>query len=118
MRRKFSRGSNVYLATKGVDMRKQINGLAAVVQGVFGADLFDGSMFVFCNNAHNIIKILCWDTDGFVLYHKRRERGRFYWPKSFDTADGTVSVSENDLNRLLDGLIMEQFVPKKRYAMI
>jgi len=99
-------------------MRKQVNGLAAVVQGVFGADLFDGSMFVFCNHDRKIIKILCWDLDGFVLYYKRREKGCFHWPKFELNEDGTVSVSENDLNRLLDGLVMEQFVPKKNYAAI
>jgi len=118
VKRKISCGTKVYLATHGVDMRKQVNGLAAVVQGVFGADLFDGSMFVFCNEGRTIIKILCWDVDGFVLYYKRRESGRFCWPKFAPNGDGTVSVSENDLNRLLDGLVMEQFVPKKNYAVI
>ena len=118
MKRKISRGTRVYLATHGVDMRKQVNGLAAVVQGVFGADLFDGSMFVFCSQDRKIIKILCWDLDGFVMYYKRREKGQFPWPKFEPGGDGTVSVSENDLNRLLDGLIMEQFVPKRNYAVI
>ena len=118
MKRKLSRGNKVYLATQGTDMRKQVNGLAAVVQGVFGADLFDGTMFVFCNENRTIIKILFWDIDGFVLFYKRREKGRFYWPKFDVSADGTASVSENDLNRLLDGLVMEQFVPKKNYAVV
>ena len=118
MKRKISYGDKVYLATHGVDMRKQINGLAAVVQGVFGADLFDGSMFVFCNSNRTIVKILAWEIDSFVLYYKRRERGRFWWPKFDASEDGTVLVSENDLNRLLDGLVMEQFVPKKNYAVI
>ena len=118
MKRKISRGNKVYLSTQGVDMRKQVNGLAAVVQGVFGADLFDGSMFVFCNTSHTIVKILFWDIDGFGIYYKKRERGRFWWPKFDISEDGTVLVSENDLNRLLDGLVMEQFVPKKNYAVI
>jgi len=118
MKRKISYGSKVYLATQGIDMRKQANGLAAVVQGAFGADLFDGSMVVFCNTGHTIVKILCWDKDGFVLFYKRRERGRFWWPKFDASEDKTVIVSENDLNRLLDGLVMEQFVPKKNYAVI
>jgi transposase len=118
MKRRFSRGSKVYLATQGADMRKQVNGLAAIVQSSFGADLFDGSMFVFCNSSKKIIKILCWDIDGFVLYYKRRERGCFYWPKFDRCEDGTVSVGENDLNRLLDGLVMEQFVPKRSYKVI
>jgi len=118
MKRKISRSDKVYLSTHSVDMRKQVNGLAAVVQSVFDTDLFDGSMFVFCNEDRTIIKILCWDIDGFVLFYKRRERGRFHWPKFEHRDDGTVSVSENDLNRLLDGLVMEQFIPKKRYAVV
>jgi len=99
-------------------MRKQINGLAQIVQAEFGADLYDGTMFVFCNSRRKIVKILCWDADGFVLYIKRRERGRFFWPRFAPEGDEAVSVSENDLNRLLDGLTMEQFVPKRNYAVI
>jgi len=75
-------------------------------------------MFVFCNENRTIIKILFWDIDGFVLFYKRCEKGRFYWPKFDVSADGTVLISENDLNRLLDGLVMEQFVPKKNYAVV
>jgi hypothetical protein len=118
MNRKLSQINKVYLATHGVDMRKQVNGLAAVVQGVLGVDLFDGSMFVFVSENRKIIKILYWDIDGFVLFYKRREQGRFEWPKFDPREDGTISVSEKDLNRLLDGLAMEQFVPKKNYAAI
>ena len=118
MKRRISRSNRIYLATQNVDMRKQVNGLAAVVPSGFGADVFDGSIFVFCNGSRNIIKILCWDVDGFVLFYKRRERGRFWWPKFDLCEDDKVAISENDLNRLLDGLVMEQFVPKRDYSVI
>jgi hypothetical protein len=118
MNRKLTKSEHVYLSTGITDMRKQVNGLAAIVQGEFGLDLYDGAMFVFCNRQKNKVKILHWDTDGFVLYYKRRERGRFFWPTFHGNPDGTVSVSENDLNRLLDGLVMEQFIPRKNYAVI
>jgi transposase len=118
MNRKLTKSEQVYLSMGITDMRKQVNGLAAIVQGEFGLDLYDGAMFVFCNRQKNKVKLLHWDTDGFVLYYKRRERGRFFWPTFRENSDGTVSVSENDLNRLLDGLIMEQFIPRKNYAII
>jgi hypothetical protein len=118
MKRRLVQNNKVYLATQGVDMRKQVNGLAQIVQGEFKIELYDGSLFVFCNNSRKIVKILCWDVDGFVLYYKRRERGRFFRPKFDPSGDETVSVSENDLNRLLDGPVMEQFVPKRKYAVI
>ena len=69
-------GKRVYLACGVTDMRKQINGLSAIVEGSFGLDLFASAVFVFCNRNRNRIKILAWDGDGFGLYFKRLEKGR------------------------------------------
>ena len=43
------KGKHVYLACGHTDMRKSINGLAAIVEGSFKLDLFGGALFVFCN---------------------------------------------------------------------
>ncbi len=45
------------------------------------------------------MKILEWDGDGFWLYFKRLEKGRFRWPDS----DGsqTMSLSSEELRVLL-----------------
>lgn len=109
--------ATVYLCYEKVDFRKNINGLAAIVQGSFRQDPFEGSLFVFCSKSKNAIKVLQWDKDGFALYHKRRERGRFCWPEITDK-DGTVNITKKDLNRLLDGLVMEQFVPHRNYTLL
>jgi transposase len=98
-------------------MRKSINGLAAVVQGTFELDPFQGALFVFCNKDKNKIKVLHWDKDGFALYYKRRERGRFSWP-TLSEQSNTVDVTIEDLNRLLDGLLMEKFIPHKKYTLL
>jgi transposase len=58
-------------------MRKSINGLMTLVKSSFELDPFSDALFVFCNRARNRIKILEWDCDGFWLYFKRLERGRF-----------------------------------------
>jgi len=71
----------VYLACGHTDMRKQIDGLAAKVKVDFSLDPFGSALFVFCNRARNRIKVLEWDGDGFWLYFKRLERGRFRWPE-------------------------------------
>lgn len=115
--RRFPSKAAVYLSRGHVDMRKSINGLAAIVQGSFALDPFQGAIFVFVSKDRNKIKILHWDKDGFALYYKRRERGRFCWP-AFDDQNGIVDVSVQDLGRLLDGLFMEKFIAHKTYTTI
>ena len=56
-------------------MRKSIDGLAAIVEGSFNLNPFDGALFVFCNRNRDRIKILEFDNDGFWLHFKRLERG-------------------------------------------
>lgn len=115
--RRFPGKTAVYLSCNYADMRKSINGLAAIVQGSFQLDPFAGALFVFCNKDKNKIKVLQWDKDGFALYYKRRERGRYQWPTISDQG-GTVNITASDLNRLLDGLVMEQFIPHKSLKII
>jgi transposase len=96
----------IYLACGSTDMRKSIDGLAAMVTFNFKLDVFAESMFVFCNRGRNKLKILYWDNNGFWLYYRRLERGRFQWPES-DHA-GTIAISRRQLGWLLEGLTLEQ----------
>jgi len=68
-------GKRVFLACGVTDMRKQINGLAAIVESSIKLDPFGEAVFVFCNRSRDRIKILEWDGDGFWLYFKRLEKG-------------------------------------------
>ena len=76
----------VYLASSPIDGRKAINGLSACVMELFNQKLMDGSVFVFYNHARNRIKCLFWDRNGFVLYQKRLERGKFHVNVKSDSA--------------------------------
>lgn len=98
--------SHVYLACGSTDLRKSIDGLAAIVTEVFEADLFSNSLFVFCNRGRDKLKILTWDHNGFWLYYRRLERGRFRWPDQPDQQ--SLPVSRRQLQWLLDGLSLEQ----------
>jgi len=96
----------VYLACGSTDMRKSIDGLAALVQYSFDLDPFANCWFVFCNRGRDKPKILRWDHNGFWLYYRRLERGRFQWPTQ---SEGVVRiVSRRQLQWLLDGLTLEQ----------
>lgn len=98
-------GKRVYLACGKTDMRKSINGLAAIVEGSFKLDPFDGALFVFCNRNRDRLKILVWDGDGFWLCLKRLEKGSFRWPKPGEGATMTLTGEEMDI--LLRGARIE-----------
>ena len=98
-------GKRVFLACGKTDMRKSINGLAAIVESSFKLDPFDGALFVFCNRNRDRVKILEWDGDGFWIHFKRLEKGHFKWPAPGD--DATMLLSGEELSYLLSGTRIE-----------
>lgn len=101
----------VYICCGYTDMRKSINGLMMVVQESFSLDPFSNALFVFCNRNRNRLKILEWDGDGFWLYFKRLERGRFLWPAEGGTA--TMVLKSEELSCLIDGARLEKKLKRK-----
>jgi transposase len=95
----------VHLAPGATDMRKSIDGLSALVSAVFELDPFSDRWFVFCNRRQDKLKILRWDTNGFWLYYRRLEKGRFRWPQH---SGPPLIISRRQLHWLLDGLTIEQ----------
>ncbi|PRT36921.1 IS66 family insertion sequence element accessory protein TnpB [Bacillus wiedmannii] len=64
----------VYLAQGATDLRKSIDGLAAIVNEEFELDPFSPCLFVFCNRSRNKLKILVWEHNGFWLHYHRLEK--------------------------------------------
>jgi len=106
------RGKRIYLACGATDMRKQINGLSVIVQASFQLDPFDAAIFVFCNRARDRLKILEFDGDGYWLYLKRLESGRFKWPD--DQGSKTMNLSDEELHHLLGSPGLEQKLRRKK----
>jgi transposase len=105
-------GKTVYLSCGHTDMRKSIDGLAAIVDNVFKLDPFSQAVFVFCNRKRDRIKILVWDVDGFWLYFKRLEKGRFRWPQFGD--EPVMSLTGCELSTLLGGVRVELKLKRKQ----
>lgn len=87
------------------DMRKSIDGLAALVQQGFALDPFSPCLFVFCNKSRNKLKILQWDHNGFWLHYRLLEKGKFQWPSQ---TSQPIAISGRELHWLLDGLSIRQ----------
>lgn len=96
---------NIYLAIGITDMRKSISGLSAIVSQKFKLDPFSDSMFVFCSRNRQRIKILRYETNGWWLYYKVLETGRFQWPR--DSGE-LKQINMQSFRWLLDGLDIDQ----------
>lgn len=95
----------VYLVLGYTDMRKAVNGLSLVVSEHIRLDPLSGHLFVFCNRGKDILKVLYWDRNGFCLWYKRLEKGRFCWPTG---PDEVMELSSRELYWLLSGLEVKQ----------
>lgn len=93
----------IYFATGLVDMRNGIDGLRAVVEQVLKKNPDEGHLFVFIGKGKDKLKILFWDKNGYVLYFKRLERGRFQLP-AVDVGRTKVTLETAELAMLLDGI--------------
>ena len=93
----------IHFATALVDMRKGIDGLRTLVESTLKKDPYEGHLFVFVGKAKDKVKILFWDRNGFVLYLKRLERGRFQLP-AVNERTPHVDMEPAQLAMLLDGI--------------
>ena len=100
-----SRAERIYIVCGYTDMRKAIDGLAAIVQQNFRLDVFSGSLFLFCGKRCDRIKALLWEEDGFVLLYKRLENGKYKWPRDSDEA---IQITPQEFRWLMEGLSIEQ----------
>ena len=96
-------GSNVrvYLACGATDMHKGIDGLAALAQESLRQKPASGAVFAFRGRRGDRIKLLHWDGQGFCLFYKVLESGRFPWPSA---ADGAARLTAAQLAMLWEGI--------------
>ena len=96
------RSVRIFLSAERADMRKGIDGLARIVES-WGVDPYSGHLFVFVSRRGDRLKILTWDTGGFVVYYKRLEQGRFPFP-AVKPGSTTMALDSTSLGLLLEGI--------------
>jgi transposase len=102
-------GVRIMVASRPVDFRNGMDGLAVMVQQALCEKPFGGDIFVFRAKRADRVKILYWDGTGLCLFHKRLEKGRFAWPP---VGDGAIRLSAGQLGLLLEGLEWSRVRPK------
>jgi transposase len=105
--------TQIFLVAGVTDMRKGINGLAAIVAHKIHLDPLSGHLFVFTNRRRNRVKILLWDRTGFWLATKRLERGTFAWPS---TNEKSVTLTSEELTLLLGGIDLRATKQRRWYT--
>ncbi len=101
------------VATRPVDFRKGVDGLAALVQESLGADPFSGTVYVFRSERADRVKLVFWDGTGVVLVAKRLEAGTFRWP---DPTAAGLEWTPAELAAMLGGIDLRATRRRPRYA--
>lgn len=103
-----------HLYSKSTDMRKSFNGLCGLVENDLLSNPTDGNVYIFINKAKDKVKLLHWQSGGFILYYKQLESGRFEVP-SYDDQIGSIGLDYSQLVLLIDGISITNLHRKKRY---
>lgn len=112
----LSSRARVFVAAEGVDFRRGIDSLFALVRDGFGEDAFAGDLFAFFNRARDRIKVLVFDRNGFWLHMKRLERGTFETIDLEQVKRGRVEIDALRLQLLLEGIELRSAKSKKHFV--
>ncbi|MBQ0090616.1 MAG: IS66 family insertion sequence element accessory protein TnpB [Prevotellaceae bacterium] len=103
-----------YMCQHPVNMRKGIDSLFALIQSESPLSPMNGDVFVFFSKNRQSVKLLKWDTDDFLLYQKRLERGSFEVPQK-NAVTGYYELSWATFSFIMSGVSLESVRFRKRF---
>lgn len=95
----------LFVATQPVDGRKGPDSLMALVRDVLRHDPLSGHLFIFFSKRCDRVRIVYWDRNGYAMWTKRLEKGRFR-PTTFwkDGRLSSVSIEAAELALVVEGI--------------
>lgn len=94
----------LFVATQPVDGRKGADSLMVLVRDVLRHDPLSGHLFIFFSKRRDRVRLVYWDRNGFAMWTKRLEAGRFC-PRMLGGAAFTTSAIESaELMLILEGI--------------
>lgn len=112
----LSSSQRYFIYSDLADMRKGFDSLSGLVRSEFKMNPLSGDVFIFLSRSRNKIKLLQWQRDGFAIYYKRLEKGRFELPDNIKGSCATIS-SQN-LMLIMEGIKLSSIKKHKRYEQI
>jgi transposase len=103
----------VFVARECVDFRKGFDGLCGIVRDHLGGDPLSGHLYLFVNRRRDRVKVLVWDRNGFWLFYKRLEAGRF---ERIDGESNHVEIDRARMAMLLDGIELKNTRMRRHFV--
>jgi transposase len=100
----------IFLASEPCDMRRQMDGLAALVRSGMNRDPESGDLYIFRNRRGDMVKALFVDRHGFCMLVKRLSKGTFRIEVTGAPTEG-LELSAEELARLLSELSFTRRLP-------
>lgn len=101
-------------------MRKNFDGLCAIITSSFKKDPLRDGIFVFVNKQRDRMKLLVWDRHGYWLLYKRLEAGRFQMPPNDDASPSTnesLRITYEQLLLIIEGIDLSTVKRMKRFSL-
>jgi transposase len=76
----LTKSMSYYLCPGSVDMRGGIYSLYQIVKSQMKRNPLSEEVFIFLGKNRRCIKILHWEKDGFLLYHKKLRKAHTSYP--------------------------------------
>ena len=109
----------IFVCLAPADMRRSLDGLAAMTREIIREDPLSGHLFVFFNRRRDRTKILFWDRSGLCLYYKRLEKGVFRLSEFEHSKRVRAEIEAAELSLILEGIDLSnakrrvRFIPRK-----
>jgi transposase len=94
----------LFVATQPVDGRKGADSLMVIVRDQFKQDPLSGHLFIFFSKRCDRVRIVYWDRNGFAMWTKRLEAGRFRPTFSSDGTLSSLAMEAAELALIVEGI--------------
>src|SRR5919108_6316975 len=106
----------IFFATQAIDGRKGADSLVAMIRSVFLADPLSGHLYVFFSRRRDRVRVVYWDRNGFAMWSKRLELGRFHAAFSADAKLSLKALEAAELALILDGIDLQGARRRRRWS--